>query len=53
MLPAKSGHKDKPILPQQQIKPNKMNNYARKKTEIPSGDNNLFLFSLPLQQVFD
>jgi len=26
-----------------------MNNYARKKTEIPSGNNNLYYFSVPLQ----
>lgn len=29
-----------------------MNNYARKKTEIPSADNNLFYFYVPLQQNF-
>lgn len=44
MLSAKSGHKVKAILVQQQIKPNKMNNYACKRTEIPSADNNLFFF---------
>ena len=44
MLSAKSGHKVKAILVQQQIKPNKMNNYACKRTEIPSVDNNLFFF---------
>ena len=44
MLSAKSGHKVTPFLAQQQIKADKMNNYAHKKTEIPSVDNNLFFF---------
>ena len=30
-----------------------MNNYACKRTEIPSADNNLFYFSVPLQQDFE
>ena len=46
MLSAKSGHKVTPFLAQQQIKADKMNNYAHKKTEIPSVDNNLFFFFL-------
>lgn len=52
MLSAKSGHKVTPFLAQQQIKADKMNNYAHKKTEIPSVDNNLFFFSLPLHPKF-
>jgi hypothetical protein len=46
MLSAKSGHKVTQFLAQQQIKADKMNNYAHKKTEIPSVDNNLFFFFL-------
>jgi len=53
MLSAKSGHKVKAILVQQQIKPHKMNIYACKRTEIPSADNNLFYFCVPLQRILN
>ena len=51
MLSALNGHKVKLFLVQQQIKPNKMNNYAYKRTEKAATNNNLFYFSIPLHQI--